>query len=501
MEGESLSSWRQRSGWKNGYRLYPTPDERARRVDSDIGLQTAVIAWLANSHSLRVEDLNRMTLNGYVGRVVERLDLRDQPRWWLRARYGNSTRPYGPLFCPRCLETDEEAYFRLIWRFGFITSCIKHRCDLLDCCPGCNKTPWPSGLGVKGNLSERFTSFINCWHCGFDLGSAGVNFCSTTLTERLLEGLSSGEVSLGEGSVSILDTLNSLWAASQIFLRKRTRDHLLASDSWQRNVESVSQSAWSERTIEGLRVQDRKVLLDLAWEIIRNKEDSFAKFCKESDLKRFHFDGAMELQPEWMNAVIERELPTRLKPRVEDNKILEFVGNYQLQNGRFPHKYELRKLFGAHSNQVLDNLLTVPDGVLEAKFVEFCEEAKSLLREAQQERTLLFKHCTYDLTALLVSLLETRSLKEVVELTLNEMIYRLRAVEARTDISPNFKDLVRCVLNALEQVVLLNLKPVDHVQLRQVRKRRVTLMKRLKVRSLNDHLVFAKYVKMFSGTG
>ena len=67
LDGESLSSWRQRSGWRNGYRLYPTPDERARRVDSDIGLQTSVIVWLANSHSLPVEDLNRMTLNGYVG--------------------------------------------------------------------------------------------------------------------------------------------------------------------------------------------------------------------------------------------------------------------------------------------------------------------------------------------------------------------------------------------------------------------------------------------------
>lgn len=87
---ESLSSWRQRSGWMNGYRLYPTPDERTRRVDSDIGLQTEVMTWLANGHLLSVDGLSRTTLNGYVGRVVGKLDSRDQPRWWLRARYGNS---------------------------------------------------------------------------------------------------------------------------------------------------------------------------------------------------------------------------------------------------------------------------------------------------------------------------------------------------------------------------------------------------------------------------
>ena len=494
LDGESLSSWRQRSGWRNGYRLYPTPDERARRVDSDIGLQTSVIAWLANSHSLPVEDLNRMTLNGYVGRVVERLDLRDQPRWWLRARYGNSTRPYGPLFCPRCLETDEEAYFRLIWRFGFITSCMKHRCDLLDCCPSCNTAPWPSGLGVKGNLSERFTSFRNCWHCGFDLGTAKANLNSPALTERFLEGLNSGAVLLGQGSVSILDALNSLWAASQIFLRKRSRDHLVASHSWQRNAQSVSQSAWNERTVEGLRVQDRRVLLDLAWDIIRNKEDSFAKFCKESDLKRFHFDGAMELQPAWMNAVIERELPTRLKPRVEESKILEFVGNYQLQNGSLPRKYELRKVFGVQSSRVLNSLLIIPDEVIESKFVDFCQEIKIMLCEARQPRAHHFKHCTYDLAALLFSLLDAHSLKAVAEIPANKIIQRLREIETQQDIDPAFKDVVRSVMSAVDQIGLLNLKPIDDVQLRQVRKRRAILLKRLMVQSLKDHLVFAPYV-------
>jgi hypothetical protein len=479
----------------NGYRLYPTPDERTRRVDSDIGLQTDVMTWLANSHQMPYEVLHRMTLNGYVGQVVEKLSPRDQPRWWLRARYGISDRTYGPMFCPRCLEADDEAYFRLIWRFGFITSCIKHRCDLLDCCPSCSRAPWPSGLGVKGNLSERFTSFRSCWHCGFDLGTAKANLNSAVLTERFLEGLNSGAVLLGQGSVSILDALNSLWAASQIFLRKRSRDHLVASDSWQRNVQSVSQSAWNERTVEGLRVQDRRVLLDLAWDIIRKKEDSFAKFCKESDLKRFHFDGAMELQPAWMNAVIEQELPTRLKPRIEESKILEFVGNYQLQNGSLPRKYELRKLFGVQSNRVSNSLLTIPDEVIEAKFVDFCQEINNMLREAQQARALYFKHCTYDLAAILLSLLDTHSLKAVAEIPASKIVQRVRQVERQQDIDSNFKDVVRKVLSAIDQIALLNLKPIDHVQLRQVRKRRAILMKRLMVHSLSDHLVFGRYVK------
>lgn len=491
---ESLSSWRQRSGWMNGYRLYPTPDERTRRVDSDIGLQTEVMTWLANGHLLSVDGLSRTTLNGYVGRVVGKLDSRDQPRWWLRARYGNSERSYGPMFCPRCLATDEEAYFRLNWRFGFVTSCVEHGCDLIDCCPSCESAPWPSGLGVKGNISPRFTTFRNCWHCGFDLGLADANSNSTTLTEKFLEGLSTGRISLGQSSVSILDALNSLWGASQIFLRKRVRDRLMTSANWSKIFQSVSQSAWSERTVEALRVQDRRVLLELAWEIIRDKEESFAKFCTDSGLRRFHFDGAMDLQPAWMNAVIERELPTRQRSIVYESEILEFAEKHQQLHGRLPRKYELRNVFGIQSNRVLNSLMTIPDEVIAGKFVDFCQEIKKMLCEAQLERALHFKHCTFDLAALLVSLLEDHSLKAVVEIPANKLIHRLRQVKTQQNIDPTFKDVVRCVVHAVDQIALLNLKPIDDVRLRQVLKRRAILMKRLMVHSLGDHLVFRNYV-------
>lgn len=109
---------------------------------------------------------------------------------------------------------------------------------------------------------------------------------------------------------------------------------------------------------------------------------------------------------------------------------------------------------------------------------------------------LFFKHCTYDLTALLLSMLETRSLKEVVEIPTKEMIYRLRLVQSCSDINPKFKDAVRCVLEAVGEVARLNLKPVDDVQLRQVRKRRAILIKRLMVLNLRDHLAFAPYVRI-----
>lgn len=139
--------------------------------------------------------------------------------------------------------------------------------------------------------------------------------------------------------------------------------------------------------------------------------------------------------------------------------------------------------------------MTIPDEVIAGKFVDFCQEVKNMLREAQLERALHFKHCTFDLAALLVSLLEEQSLKAVVEIPANKLIHRLRQVETQQGINPTFKDVVRCVVSAVDQIALLNLKPIDGIQLRQVRKRRAILMKQLMVQSLKDHQVFVSNLK------
>ena len=492
---ESLSSWRQRSGWKNGYTLYPTPDERTRRVDSDIGLQKEVMAWLVNSHSLRDDDLHSMTLLGYVGKIVSSLNVRDQPRWWLRARYGKSSRTYGPMFCPRCLDSVDEAYFRFNWRLGFVTTCVFHGNQLLDSCPSCRSPPWPSGLSVKGKLSEKFTSLMYCWYCGFDMRAAKVRAADPALTRRLLDGLSSGEMTIGGKSLPVLDVLDSLWAASQIFIRKRSRERLIETESrWGYVAKSLSEDVLNERTIEGLRVKDRGILLSCAWEIINAKEESLLNFCREGKLMRFHFDGALNLQPDWMNAAIESELPSRRRPEVDEAEIVKFIENFNALNGRLPAKYELRERYGSQSKRVMNCLQELPADVVAVKFDEFCNQISAMLNDAQEKNTLLFKHCAFDLAAILLSLLEVRSLSDIAKLKTSEIVARLRRAEIQGGANPIFIRCVQRVLIAVDDIQPLGLKPVDYVLMRQVRKRRAALMNSLMMQSVRDHLVFAAQV-------
>ena len=65
-----------------------------------------------------------------------------------------STKQMG--FCPSCLQ--EEAYFRLHWHMTAVTSCLEHKCLLVDICQQCD-----SNLSVQDIITCR------CPKCLFDL--------------------------------------------------------------------------------------------------------------------------------------------------------------------------------------------------------------------------------------------------------------------------------------------------------------------------------------------
>lgn len=54
----------------------------------------------------------------------------------------------GTKICPRCIS--EAWYARRTWEITLVTTCVKHRCLLLDCCPNCGQRIswlWPSQTG------------------------------------------------------------------------------------------------------------------------------------------------------------------------------------------------------------------------------------------------------------------------------------------------------------------------------------------------------------------
>ena len=70
---------------------------------------------------------------------------------WPRGFPKSFPEPGWMQFCPRCLGADRRPYFRRRWRLATSTSCLEHKCLLLDRCPHCQKP-----------LSEAVLTFTCC---------------------------------------------------------------------------------------------------------------------------------------------------------------------------------------------------------------------------------------------------------------------------------------------------------------------------------------------------
>ena len=118
--------------------------------------------------------------------------------FWIQSLklYHRKFEGFGLQFCPECLASGEEPYFRKSWRVAFNTICTTHNCMLHDRCPDC-------GYGVAFHRNDmRYAQYVTtvslkeCHRCGFDLSkspsmqgnyaSNDVNKFLSNLSQKLL---------------------------------------------------------------------------------------------------------------------------------------------------------------------------------------------------------------------------------------------------------------------------------------------------------------------------
>lgn len=354
LPGESLSSWRQRVAWANGYRLFPVRDGRTRRVDPDMGSDVADIGWMADLHGCQDSTCRLMTLGGHVGHLVDRVASRSQPSWWLRSRYGKTAPSHGSMFCSQCLDADEVPYFRLSWRFGFTTVCSVHHTLLIDRCPGCQRPPWPSACGVGDRISNQFHSMGYCPYCDFDLTDANCSgLASPTILDHLLDDTASVQVLFNAPCVEALAAIRSI---CHLFIRNRSRKAILESNSkWSAIAQAVSETALQFNSVDHAPVGDRHLLVTAALEICKDWPSSFLTFAKEASITRMHFNAATKLQPAWMTTIVDNHLAKQNR-FVSEETLNEAHARMSAMLGRPPYKFELRRELQWQGSRWLDTL-------------------------------------------------------------------------------------------------------------------------------------------------
>ncbi len=288
LPGESLSSWRQRLGWENGYRLYPVKDERTRRTDPDLQVSEAEARWLESLSMIRQDKIHELTLRG--SKLVSSGRVR-HPIWVVPCRTQKTGR-WGSGVCPACLEEDEVPYMRLVWRLGYVVACPLHRRWLIDACPTCKRAPWPTGNGVARSLHTGHTSHAYCWSCGFDLRvAASLDDTAHELPEDTLLTLRAHLAAAVDEITNDEALLKGLRELCQLQIRlKRTCE------------------AHKEHMVELMPIEERREAIVRVFEWLQDFPVGLQAAAEAHAFSRTNFNGRYGLIPAWLRKVVDHEL-------------------------------------------------------------------------------------------------------------------------------------------------------------------------------------------------
>lgn len=141
--------------------------------DQDKLASPRVIERLADMTGQDPDDIRRLTLAAYEGKVYANHNPRGNTRWILPLGiYHRTWRHFGLQYCPLCLFEDAEPYYRRAWRLAMTTVCEKHGVMMYDRCHRCGVPVmfFRNDLGHRSRHSFKLSA--KCHACGTDLSRA-----------------------------------------------------------------------------------------------------------------------------------------------------------------------------------------------------------------------------------------------------------------------------------------------------------------------------------------
>lgn len=402
LEGESLSSWRQRLAWANGYRLFPVLDDRTRRTDPDIKLSEREAGWLADLSGLPANLIAAMTLNG-TDCDPDRSSRSRHPLWVIPSRTYKTPR-WGSMFCPDCL-CESEPYFRLQWRMGYVVCCTKHKRWLIDRCHVCSHAPWPTGSSVRTVMSPSYTSHSICWACGYDLrklSSQNEHDLAETGGEVpwLMRSQLSGHI---DPDTTDQDLLKGLHALCQLCIRNRDlySEHRLNS-------------------VEMYPVETRRDVIAQAFGWLHDWPKFFIQDLTALGLTRASFNGQYRSLPPWIKVVVDGDL-ARQNRSVNNEVVQQTFLQLQSELGRRPSRADLHRVLGGAGDRYV-RALTEKRTVLSDEEIGLMHKQAKALRVAAQKRSDILSAFKRAVLTLSISTKFNMPLKDVAGLGAEEIL-------------------------------------------------------------------------------
>ena len=353
--GESLSSWRQRCGLVNGFRLFPNPEQRSWNRDPDFLPGQPETAWLEEEFGLPAGLILSLTLNSFHHRVFGNSFRGFAGHWILSLGNSGKGALTGPSCCPICMREDLIPHFRLSWRFAFLTYCPIHQCQLLDRCPQCNALIWPAMIRRRIQANSAWIGLEYCAFCEQALPSAKVVIDGhASVSTQLYAAAQSGE-SPAPQAANAPEYFAGLWALCQLLLRrggKRVWSHIPK----EYGGGDLCASEIGGSTIERLPINARANTIEAATWLTTEWPERFVKVACDSGLSAEQFSGRYYQLPPWLATIVRKHLAQR-NHSVTGNQVQSAIDSC-VAHGMPASKRSVRRLLGVSQSKAIDQVLS-----------------------------------------------------------------------------------------------------------------------------------------------
>lgn len=311
---ELLSSWLARLSRAHGLLLHTFcdiawPRKAIWNRDVDKLADTEVVRVLAYKTGTIYERAFETTLAAFEGYLYEKHNPYGSTPWLMPLGiYHRLHKRRGLQYCAACLTDDRDPYFRRHWRLAFVTICVTHGRELLDCCVRC-RSP------VNFHRVETDAPLSRCYRCKKDLASfvsaQRVADASEVAFQRyLLDAAREGWVTLPElGHVyshlyfAVLRQLMKLLSMGQ-----RASEFRDAVGTHFKIELSRSTALQRAKDVERLPVHERARLLALCERLLHEWPNDFVLACEAGNMLSSVLLKDMSEAPFWYESAVNEAL-------------------------------------------------------------------------------------------------------------------------------------------------------------------------------------------------
>ncbi|EKB5073020.1 TniQ family protein [Vibrio cholerae] len=271
--------------------------------------KTNIWSGCINGYSCRAPHKILAKLTGYAEKEIEALytlSFIEKHYVWLKENYcrnylipakarGFDYKNNWLQFCPKCLHEDELPYYRNHWRIFFLPICVKHLCELHNCCPKCNK---PIHFH---KLPYHTKSLSHCFNCGFNLSETQFNLIPSNsplaeYSQRIQAGIDHGWVNINP-NIQVMMPLfvAGIWLILKAMLTKKGAAKL-------REELAIPQIMYKTSFLkqESMKQQDILLLFTAVAQLLHDWPSSFNKKCEDLKLPKVAFHINESQVPFWL---------------------------------------------------------------------------------------------------------------------------------------------------------------------------------------------------------